>query len=184
MVMDFMPHSSFIECWSARSPLDNQGIFRQLLATVWLAEFPLYPLVCEAIAKPLTWYPLIQFPQWTHKSQQTDILHGWLIVHVTFGQTVIQLTKQVEKWRKTTTKVYWPLFRAGLNHISWHPNWENQHQYWIWTQLYQSFYQRACLIIEGMVTSLSHHQGSAFGGLAFPASGLGVESCTSLHTGW
>jgi len=47
MVMDFAPHSSFFECWS---PLDNQGIFRQLLDTVQLAEFPsLYLLVCEAI---------------------------------------------------------------------------------------------------------------------------------------
>ena len=48
-IMDCMPHSSFIECWSARSLLDNQGIFRQLLATVRLAEFPLYLLVCEPI---------------------------------------------------------------------------------------------------------------------------------------
>ena len=32
----------------------------------------------------------MQFP---HKSQQTDILHGWLLVHVTFGQTVTRLYK-------------------------------------------------------------------------------------------
>ena len=62
MVMDFMPHSSFVECWSARSPLDNQGILRQLLATARLAEFPLY-IPFSLWSHQLD--PLLQFPQWT-----------------------------------------------------------------------------------------------------------------------
>ena len=123
--MDFIPHSNFFECWSARSPLDNQGgIFRQLLVTARLAEFPsLYLLVCEAI-------DLI--PSHTISSMDSQNHNKMLPLsscHFWFMRPVTWLTIQVEKRTKTTTKFYWPLFRAGLNHILWRPDWDNGRQY-------------------------------------------------------
>jgi len=107
MVMDFAPHCCF-ECWS---PLDKQGIFRQLLDTARLAEFPsLYLLVCEAI----NLIPSIAI------SSMDEITTNWYTMwfHVTFGswgQTVTRLTKQFESDGKQLQKFTdWYLGQASI----------------------------------------------------------------------